>query len=86
MPSTGTRMATPLLWTGGWDSTFRLLSLLLREQREVQPYYILDSLHFRPAVPAEREAMRWAVVLHLGGLIQRGRHRGLSSVFACKAG
>jgi len=49
---------TPLLWTGGWDSTFRLLTLLLREQREVQPYYILDSLHYRPAVPAEREAMR----------------------------
>ena len=49
---------TPLLWTGGWDSTFRLLTLLLREQHEVQPYYILDSLHYRPAVPAEREAMR----------------------------
>lgn len=49
---------TPLLWTGGWDSTFRLLTLLLREQREVQPYYILDRLDFRPAVPAEREAMR----------------------------
>lgn len=49
---------TPLLWTGGWDSTFRLLTLLLREQREVQPYYVIDSLHYRPAVPAEREAMR----------------------------
>lgn len=49
---------TPLLWTGGWDSTFRLLSLLLGEQREVQPYYIIDSLRYRPAVPAEREAMR----------------------------
>lgn len=49
---------TPLLWTGGWDSTFRLLSLLLSEQREVQPYYILDDLQYRPAVPAEREAMR----------------------------
>jgi hypothetical protein len=48
---------TPLLWTGGWDSTFRLLTLLLREQREVQPYYVLDSLHYRPAVPAERAAM-----------------------------
>jgi len=48
---------TPLLWTGGWDSTFRLLSLVLGEQREVQPYYILDDLHFRPAVPAERKAM-----------------------------
>ncbi|HEY0686810.1 MAG TPA: hypothetical protein VGD45_31000 [Steroidobacter sp.] len=49
---------TPLLWTGGWDSTFRLLSLLLREQREVQPYYVIDSLHYRPAVPAEQAAMR----------------------------
>lgn len=49
---------TRLLWTGGWDSTFRLLSLLLDEQREVQPYYVIDSLHYRPAVPAEREAMR----------------------------
>jgi len=49
---------TPLLWTGGWDSTFRLLSLVLGEAREVQPYYIIDSLHYRPAVPAEREAMR----------------------------
>jgi 7-cyano-7-deazaguanine synthase in queuosine biosynthesis len=49
---------TPLLWTGGWDSTFRLLTLLLQEQRAVQPYYIIDSLHYRPAVPAEREAMR----------------------------
>lgn len=49
---------TPLLWTGGWDSTFRLLWLLLHEQREVQPYYIVDRLHHRPAVPAEREAMR----------------------------
>lgn len=29
-----------LLWTGGWDSTFRLLQLLLIEKREVQPYYI----------------------------------------------
>src|SRR4029453_5344521 len=49
---------TPLLWTGGWDSPFRLLWLLLREQRAVQPYYIIDSLKYRPPVPAEREAMR----------------------------
>ena len=49
---------TPLLWTGGWDSTYRLLSLLLGEERAVQPYYILDNPRSRPAVPAEREAMR----------------------------
>lgn len=50
--------AVPILWTGGWDSTFRLLSLLLIEQRAVQPYYVVDRLSYRPAVPAEQEAMR----------------------------
>lgn len=33
---------TNLLWTGGWDSTFRLLYLLLIEKRIVQTYYIID--------------------------------------------
>jgi hypothetical protein len=32
-----------LLWTGGWDSTFRLLQLLLLRGRTVQPYYLIDS-------------------------------------------
>ena len=49
---------TPLLWTGGWDSTFRLLNLLVVDQRAVQPYYIVEMLNFRPGVPAEQEAMR----------------------------
>ena len=49
--------ATPLLWTGGWDSTLRLLWLVLREQRHVQPYYILDNQERRPAVAEERAAM-----------------------------
>ncbi len=31
-----------LLWTGGWDSTFRLLDLLLLKQRTVQPHYLID--------------------------------------------
>lgn len=31
-----------LLWTSGWDSTYRLLELVLRERREVQPYYVID--------------------------------------------
>jgi len=34
---------TKLLWTGGWDSTFRLVDLALVKLREVQPYYILDT-------------------------------------------
>lgn len=31
-----------LLWTGGWDSTFRLLQLLLVERRPVRPIYLID--------------------------------------------
>lgn len=31
-----------LLWTGGWDSTFRLLELLLVEGESVRTHYILD--------------------------------------------
>jgi 7-cyano-7-deazaguanine synthase in queuosine biosynthesis len=32
-----------LLWTGGWDSTFRLLDLILLKKRKVQTYYIIDA-------------------------------------------
>lgn len=32
-----------LLWTGGWDSTFRLLQLLFEEKAEVQPHYLMRS-------------------------------------------
>ena len=49
--------AANLFWTGGWDSTFRLLQLLLIERRSVQPYYVIDRPKRRPAVPAERGAM-----------------------------
>lgn len=31
-----------ILWTGGWDSTFRIVELS-RERCEVQPYYIIDN-------------------------------------------
>ncbi|MCP4650109.1 MAG: hypothetical protein GY853_08550 [PVC group bacterium] len=37
------RQIVNLLWTGGWDSTFRLLDLLLVKEKVVQPYYIIDS-------------------------------------------
>jgi hypothetical protein len=36
-------MTAHLLWTGGWDSTFRLLHLVLVQKRPVQPYYLIDS-------------------------------------------
>lgn len=32
-----------LLWTGGWDSTFRMLDLILIKQKPVQPYYLIDA-------------------------------------------
>ena len=35
--------ATNLFWTGGWDSTFRVLQLLLLHKRSVQPYYVIDE-------------------------------------------
>ncbi len=44
-----------LLWTGGWDSTFRLLYLLLVEEKAVQPIYIVDSE--RPSTGYEIRAM-----------------------------
>jgi len=32
-----------LLWTGGWDSTFQLLRLLLIDRRRVTPFYLTDA-------------------------------------------
>lgn len=32
-----------LFWTGGWDSTFRLLQILFIEKKPVQTYYIIDK-------------------------------------------
>ena len=43
-----------LLWTGGWDSTYRLL-YLLREGKQVQPHYIIDP--YRPSSRHELRAM-----------------------------
>lgn len=45
----------PLLWTGGWDSTFQLLRLLLLEDRAVQPYYLEDET--RPSTGMELATM-----------------------------
>ncbi|OQB94269.1 MAG: 7-cyano-7-deazaguanine synthase [Verrucomicrobia bacterium ADurb.Bin118] len=46
---------TRLLWSGGFDSTFRLLSLVLREKRAVQPFYLLE--HQRRSTLHELAAM-----------------------------
>jgi len=31
-----------LFWSGGWDSTFRLLQLVVEQGKLVQPYYVID--------------------------------------------
>lgn len=37
-------MQTPVqvLWTGGWDSTFLVLDLVLKRRQNVQPHYLID--------------------------------------------
>ncbi len=45
-----------LLWTGGWDSTFRLLDLVVRQGRRVTPHYIVNP--DRPGTLHELHAMR----------------------------
>ncbi len=32
-----------LLWSGGWDSTFRILQLAIIEKKRVQPVYVYDK-------------------------------------------
>ena len=44
-----------LLWTGGWDSTFRLLQLLLVHCVAVVPHYLEDAT--RPSTQIERRTM-----------------------------
>jgi hypothetical protein len=46
---------TKLLWSGGWDSTSRLLTLVLEEKKPVQPYYFIVP-HQRKSTRNEREA------------------------------
>jgi hypothetical protein len=56
MPNRETAEPVKLLWTGGWDSTFRLLQLLLLYKKKVQPYYFIDA--DRLSTGAELRAMR----------------------------
>lgn len=44
-----------LLWTGGWDSTFQLLRLLLIHGRHVNPFYLQDAT--RPSTAIEIQTM-----------------------------
>lgn len=35
-------MEHKILWTSGWDSTYRVLDLVLNKKRIIQPYYVMD--------------------------------------------
>jgi hypothetical protein len=48
-------MPVNLLWTGGWDSTFRLLQTTVCNASTVQPYYVID--HERQSLRCEFVAM-----------------------------
>jgi len=45
-----------LLWTGGWDSTFRLLQLLLIYKCNVSPFYLIHE--DRPSTGIELKTMK----------------------------
>jgi len=56
-----------LFWSGGWDSTFRLLQLVLSEKKLVQPYYLIDPRRksLRNELKARREIMNLLAKEHL---------------------
>lgn len=41
MSSTEKTQTIPILWTGGWDSTYRVLDLLYNSDTAIQPYYLI---------------------------------------------
>lgn len=50
-----------LFWTGGWDSTFRLLQILLEEKKPVQTHYIIDQRRASRTkeMETQQEIRRW---------------------------
>lgn len=44
-----------IFWTGGWDSTFRVLQLALVEKKLIQPYYLVDFT--RQSYPMELQVI-----------------------------
>lgn len=51
-----------VLWTGGWDSTFRVLDVVLTRRHPVQPWYIRDEERASTAMELETmQAIRGAL-------------------------
>jgi hypothetical protein len=66
-PAPGSHSGAPdgplvrLLWTGGWDSTFRLLSLISQHRCQVQPYYVIDRARSSWPIEIERIRQIWTI-------------------------
>ncbi len=43
LPKASADRCVKVLWTGGWDSSFRVLHLALVAQRRIEPHYIIDA-------------------------------------------
>lgn len=56
MDNSSPKDAVNMFWSGGWDSTFRLLQNLLIEKKVVKPYYLIDP--DRESFAVEISAMR----------------------------
>ena len=73
-----------LLWTGGWDSTFRLLDVVLRHHHPVQPWYVID----RERASTERELATMQTIrralaerdAHAAALVRNSRFVERSSI------
>ncbi|SIS94730.1 7-cyano-7-deazaguanine synthase [Salimicrobium salexigens] len=61
-----------ILWTGGFDSTFRVLDLVLNKKREVQPHYIIDEE--RPSTNKELETIH-TIIAHIGIMDMKAAER-----------
>ncbi|WP_347862280.1 7-cyano-7-deazaguanine synthase [Salimicrobium sp. PL1-032A] len=51
-----------IMWTGGFDSTFRVLDLVFNKKRVVQPHYIIDE--GRPSTNKEIETIH-TIIAHI---------------------
>ncbi len=84
LPAASGDHCVSLLWTGGWDSTFRLLQLLLLHRVAVVPYYLEDPT--RASTQTElRTIVRIADHLcetypHVRGLLQPLRIAGVAGI------
>lgn len=78
MVNKGDIMIKKILWTGGWDSTYRLLDLVINKNYEVQPYYVLDE--GRVSTKMEIATME-KIKKMIGDISEEARKRILDTVF-----